>query len=69
MLVLGTGSVLTVAPNTGLIIWPLVAMAFLACGVVTATKGRSGWLLAGFVTAGILWVPGARQAALPGVFG
>ncbi|MDQ6777438.1 MAG: hypothetical protein M3071_14755 [Actinomycetota bacterium] len=69
LLLLGAGSTLYVAPNAGVIIWTLIviliAMALLACGLVTAAKARSGWLIAGLVTGGILWVLGARQAALP----
>jgi hypothetical protein len=43
----------TVAPSSALIVWTLLVLAVLAAGVVTASKGRWGWLLGGVLLAGV----------------
>jgi hypothetical protein len=66
VILIGSSGSFVITPNVGLMIWTLLVSIGLACGFVTAAKGRWGWALAGFLTAGLLWVPGALQAPLPG---
>jgi hypothetical protein len=54
-----------IAPNAGIVIWSVMAMILATCGAATAAKGRWGWLIAGLVTVGILWVAGALQPVRP----
>jgi hypothetical protein len=56
----------TVAPNLGLIAWSVLVLVSVLAGGVTAAKGRWGWLVAGILTAGLLWLVGALSAAAPG---
>jgi len=44
----------TVAPDLGLILWPLYVWAVLIAAVVTALKGQRRWLLVGIVFLGPL---------------
>jgi hypothetical protein len=64
-LLFGASGRFLIAPNAGILIWTVMAMILVTCGAVTAAKGRWGWLIAGLVTAGILWVAGALQPARP----
>ncbi|HEY1777791.1 MAG TPA: hypothetical protein VGG41_16665 [Solirubrobacteraceae bacterium] len=63
---IGAGHVFTVGPSFGLIGFTVLGLVLLACAVVTATKGRWGWLALGLLTAGLLWILGAIKPALPG---
>jgi hypothetical protein len=55
-----------IAPNWAVLVFTLLACVAVPCGLVTAAKGRSGWLLLGFLTSGLLWIVGALQTAMPG---
>lgn len=63
---IGADHVLTVGPSLGLIVFAVLGLSLLACAVVTAMKGRWGWLALGLLTAGVLWTFGALQPSLPG---
>jgi hypothetical protein len=65
-MLLAAGAAFGVSPNAGILLWPLIAVLLASCGVLTAAKGRWGWLLVGFFTMGLGWVAGARQAPAPG---
>lgn len=55
-----------VAPTAGLIVWTgLVALA-VAAGIITAAKGRAGWVAIGLLTGGLVWLVTAFLPALPG---
>ena len=56
----------TVAPSPLLLAWTLLALCVLAAGVITALKGRWGWLWAGIVLGGLPWLVSAFLAARPG---
>ena len=56
----------TVGPNAGLVVWTAVAAATILCGLVTAAKGRWGWVLVGLVTGGLVFLYSAWISAAPG---
>lgn len=56
----------TVAPSAFLVVWTLLALSVLAAAVVTALKGRWGWLAVGWLTVGVVWLYSAFLPALPG---
>jgi hypothetical protein len=62
----GADHVFTVGPSFGLIAFTLLGLVLLACAVITAMKGRWGWLARGLVSAGLLWTVGALRPPLPG---
>jgi hypothetical protein len=59
------GGSFLVEPGIGLIIWLIYSLAALAAALLCAAKGRWGWLLLGFLVAGLLWFIGAIQPATP----
>jgi uncharacterized membrane protein YbhN (UPF0104 family) len=54
-----------VGPDTGLIVWSGYAVLALIALIVVCVKGRWGWALLGFATAGLLWFVGAFLSATP----
>jgi hypothetical protein len=44
-----------VTPRAGMWLWVALMMVIAMGGVVTAMKGRSGWLLVGLVVSGLIW--------------
>jgi hypothetical protein len=44
----------------------LAPLLVLACGAITAAKGRWGWLAVGLLTSGLIWPLTALMAAAPG---
>lgn len=44
----------------------LIAVLVIAGGTVTGLKERWGWMIAGLVTGGVLWIVGAFVPARPG---
>jgi hypothetical protein len=54
-----------VAPNLGLVLWTIYSFVSLGAAVVTALKGRWGWLVVGFLTGGLAWFYAATLPALP----
>ncbi|MEA2355650.1 MAG: hypothetical protein QOD61_1779 [Solirubrobacteraceae bacterium] len=61
VVVASTNGNFVVGPNAALIIFSVLACIAVPCGIVTAAKGRWGWLALGFLTSGILWIGGALQ--------
>jgi len=55
-----------VGASPWLIAWAVLLVLALACGVVTAAKGRWGWVAIGLVTVGFLWLGTAFLPARPG---
>ena len=55
-----------VAPGAGLILWVLLVLCILLAGLVTALKGRWGWLVAGLLTGGLAWLLSAFLSAAAG---
>jgi hypothetical protein len=55
-----------VAPSAGLVLLTVLLIVALVCGVVTALKGRLGWLAIGLVTGSLLWLATAFLIATPG---
>ena len=55
----------TVAPNLGLLLWTIYSFASLGAAVVTALKGRWGWLVVGVLTGGLAWFYSATLPAEP----
>jgi hypothetical protein len=64
--VLLTATDFVVSPSPGLIAWTILMALMLIAGVVTATKGRWGWVLIGLLTGGLLWLITAFIAPSPG---
>ncbi len=62
MMVIASSGDFFVEPSVGL----LVMLVFFTAAVVTGLKGRWGWLLAGCVFGGLLWLISAWLAARPG---
>lgn len=56
----------TVAPNAGLIAWTGLVALVVVAGIVTAAKGRAGWVAIGLLTGGLAWLVTAFLPALPG---
>lgn len=54
-----------VAPGPGLIVWTALVCCALLAGLVTAAKGRWGWLLLGLLSGGIAWFVSAFLEASP----
>ncbi|MEA2149326.1 MAG: hypothetical protein QOD69_1156 [Solirubrobacteraceae bacterium] len=54
-----------VAPNIYLVLWVLFVLAVIAGGVVTAAKGRWGWVFIGLLCAGVLWLVSAFLVPTP----
>jgi len=58
-----------VAPDTGLLIWTIVALTYgpvvLYAGVVTALKGHWLWLAIGLLTVGLVFLYSAFLPAAP----
>jgi hypothetical protein len=54
-----------VGPRLVLLIWALLILAALAGGVVTAAKGRWGWVVVGLLSGGVLWLLSAFLAPTP----
>ena len=55
-----------VTPNAGLMALSLLLMAIAICGLITALKGRLGWLAVGlFLTGGLVWLITAFLVAVP----
>ena len=66
-LILAAAKVTSDPPSVFTVIWAVaIVLTVLAAGVVTGLKGRWGWLLAGWVTAGALWLFAAMLPAMPG---
>lgn len=61
----GEGS-FTAGPSALLILYTLLTTAVLCAGLMTAAKGRWGWLLLGLVTVGVVWLYSASLPASPG---
>jgi hypothetical protein len=59
-----------VAPDTGLVIWTIIALVYgpvvLSAAVVTAVKGRWTWPVIGLLTMGLLLLYSAFLPARPG---
>jgi hypothetical protein len=66
MTTLLTSGTFDVAPEWPLYAWAALLWALVAAGVVAGLKGRWVWVVAGLVTAGLAWVPGALLAPRPG---
>jgi hypothetical protein len=62
---LGTDSDFLITPGPGFYIGMLLLLCVLAGGVVTALKGRWGWLAIGFLIGGTPWLFSAFLAASP----
>lgn len=56
----------TVAPNPALIAYTLLVLLGLSATIVTAMKGRWGWVLAGLLTSGLVCLYSATLPAEPG---
>lgn len=65
MVQLAAGGTFLISPGAGLLLYTGILLVLLLCGLVTASKGRWGWLVVGFLTAGIGWVIGALQNPQP----
>lgn len=65
MSALAADHVSTMAPSWELVVFTLLVCVALACAIVTAIKGRWGWLVLGLMTAGLLWIVGALQPPAP----
>jgi hypothetical protein len=63
--VASTNGNFVVGPNAALIIFSVLVCIAAPCAIVTAAKGRWGWLALGFLTSGILWIAGALQPPRP----
>jgi hypothetical protein len=61
----GANGVTVVAPSWGVVVFTVLLAVALPCGVVTAMKGRWGWLVLGLMTSGLLWIVGALQPPAP----
>jgi hypothetical protein len=44
-----------ITPDAGLLLWMLLIPLIVIGGVVTAAKGRFGWLALGLLTGGLIW--------------
>ncbi len=55
-----------VVSGSSAVIWMLVVIAVIAGGVVTAAKGRWGWLAVGLLFGGLIWPLTAFLAAAQG---
>jgi hypothetical protein len=62
---IGADRVSVVGPSWGVIVIAILVCVTLPCGLVTALKGRWGWLALGLMTAGLLWIVGALQPPAP----
>ena len=55
-----------VSPSPWLIVFSLLVVVVVAAGVVTALKGRWGWLIAGLLLGGLPWLIGLWLSPRPG---
>jgi hypothetical protein len=55
-----------VGANLTVIVFSVLVCIAAPCGIVTAAKGRWGWLALGVLTSGLLWIVGALQPPRPG---
>jgi hypothetical protein len=55
-----------IGPNLTVIGFSVLVLIAAPCGIVTAAKGRWGWLALGVLTSGLLWIVGATQPPRPG---
>jgi hypothetical protein len=53
MLILLTGSSVTVGPSPALVISTIIALMAICAAVVTVMKGRWGWVIIGVFTSGL----------------
>lgn len=54
-----------IEPSVGILVWTLFAFVIVPAGIITAAKGRFGWLALGLVTSGLLWPVTAWLIASP----
>ena len=62
---LADGQAFVVEPNVGLAFWTLLMTTVIPAGIITAAKGRLGWLALGLLTSGLLWLLTAWLIATP----
>ena len=56
---------LHVGPAPLLVVWTLLFLVSVPCGVVTASKGRWGWFVVGFLLGCLPWLGTALLSPLP----
>jgi hypothetical protein len=55
-----------VSPSPLLLLFTAVVLLAIPCGIVTALKGRTGWLVVGLLLGAWPWICSAFLPALPG---
>ena len=64
-LIAEAGGSFVVTPGIGFFVWLAVVLSVLVGGVVTATKGRLGFLFVGLLLGGLTWPLSALLIATP----